>query len=230
MERHIQVLLNRLSCASITIATMTLLLLFIQTPQTCIPPNSPPKPHLKFPKSSCEFSHRELQPLEKKNKRLWSTKDWQKKVSSYTQFFFSLRDLDLLNNRTRVLCVSAGAGHEVMALSEMGVKDVTGVELVDSPPLVRRADPHNLPFFDGVFDMAFSGHFEEALIPSRFVAEMERTVRPGGVCVLAVGECSEEEVWEIAGLFRKSRFVGAMNVTLIGLKMTRIIMRIRIPP
>ncbi|KAF3443774.1 hypothetical protein FNV43_RR13464 [Rhamnella rubrinervis] len=117
-----------------------------------------------------------------------------------------------------------------MGLSQMGVSDVTGIELVDSPPLVSRADPHNLPFFENAFDLAFTAHFAEALFPSRFVLEMERTVRPGGICVIAVEECGDEEVKEIAGLFRRSRFVSAVNVTLTGLRMTRIIMKIKTSP
>ncbi|KAA0038913.1 methyltransferase [Cucumis melo var. makuwa] len=68
----------------------------------------------------------------------------------------------------------------------MGVHDVIGVELIDSPPLVSRADPHNLPFFDHVFDLAFTAHLVEALFLSRFVSEMERVVRPNGVCVIVV--------------------------------------------
>lgn len=117
-----------------------------------------------------------------------------------------------------------------MGLSQMGVGDVTGIELVDSPPLVSRADPHNLPFFESAFDLAYTAHFAEALFPSRFVSEMERTVRPGGVCVIVVEECGDEEVKEIAGLFRRSRFVSVMNVTLTGLRMTRIIMKINTSP
>lgn len=115
-----------------------------------------------------------------------------------------------------------------MALNNMGVSDVTGVELVDSLPLVRKADPNNLPFFDGVFDLAFSARLVEALFPLRFAGEMERTVRRGGVCVIVVEECGNEEVSDIVGLFRKSKFVGAKNVTLIGMKMTRIIMSVAV--
>lgn len=134
--------------------------------------------------------------------------------------------MGLLHNHSKALCVSAGAGHEVMALFQMGLVDVTGVELVDSPPLVSRADPHNLPFFDRVFDFSYSGHLAEALFPARFAAEMERTVRRDGVCVVAVEECGEEEVREIVGLFKKSKFVDVANVTLTGTKMTRIIVRV----
>ncbi|KAI7979934.1 hypothetical protein LOK49_Contig218G00006 [Camellia lanceoleosa] len=202
---------------------MTLLFLFLQTPETCVPQGSIPKPHQKFPKSTCDFSHRAFTFIDKKNKRLWSTKDWLNKLHSFSSFFTDLQTLNHLHN-------SAGAGHEVMALKQIGVGDVTGVELVDSPPLVSRADPHNLPFFDGVFDLGFSAHLDEELFRERFAAEMERTVRVGGVCVVAVEECGKEEVKEVAKLFRKSRFVSAKNVTLTGSKMTRIILRITTPP
>ncbi|PKH98403.1 hypothetical protein CRG98_049715, partial [Punica granatum] len=134
MERQIQRFLNKLSFASITIATFTLLFLLLRTPQTCLPPASS-SGHLRFPKSTCDSSARHYFPLEKKNQRLWSTRTFQSQVSSYSAFFRSLQSLGLLRNHSRVLCVSAGAGHEVMALTEIGVSDVTGVELVDSPPL-----------------------------------------------------------------------------------------------
>ncbi|KAA0045304.1 uncharacterized protein E6C27_scaffold316G00690 [Cucumis melo var. makuwa] len=116
---------------------------------------------------SCRHSTpRELVSINKKNKRLWSSNDWKKKLSSFINFFQSIRDLGLLHNHTKVICVSAGAGHEVVALSHIGVHDVTGIELIDSPPLVSRADPHNLPFFDHVFDLAFTAHLAEALFSS----------------------------------------------------------------
>lgn len=112
-----------------------------------------------------------------------------------------------------------------MALNNLGVSDVTGVELIESLPLVTKADPHNLPFFNGSFDFAFSARFDEALFPLRFVSEMERTVN--GVCVIAVEECGDVEVMEIAGLFRNSDFVKAFNVSLIGSRWTSIVMKTR---
>lgn len=107
----------------------------------------------------------------------------------------------------------------------MGVEDVTGVEVVESLPLVRRADPHNLPFFDGVFDLVFSEHLTGALYPRRYVREMERTVRNGGACVIVVEACGNEEVKGIVGLFRSSRLMRVDNVTLDGKRVTSILMR-----
>lgn len=114
-----------------------------------------------------------------------------------------------------------------MALREMGIADVTGVEVVDSSPLVSRADPHNLPFFDNVFDFGFSGYLDRALFPARYVGEMERTVKVGKVCMVAVEECGDGEVGEIIRLFRKSQFIDAKNVSLAGERRTTIVMRIK---
>ncbi|XP_060195412.1 uncharacterized protein LOC132624687 [Lycium barbarum] len=108
----------------------------------------------------------------------------------------------------------------------MGLRDITGVEVVDSPPLVRRADPHNLPFFDNAFDLGFSGYLDRALFMDRYVAEMERTVRFGGACVVAVEECGGDEVEQVVKLFRKSKVLGVKNVTMGGEIRTRIVLRV----
>ncbi|KAL1562394.1 hypothetical protein AAHA92_04978 [Salvia divinorum] len=227
MEKHVQRLLNRISIAAIIAATLLLLLLSIQTPQTCFDPSDPnPKPHTRFPKSTCDFNPRAYTTVEKRNRRIWSTKAWAVAVASYASFFETLRSRNHIANHSHVLVVSAGPGHAVRALRDAGVEDVTGVELVESPPLVSRADPHNLPFFDGIFDLGLGAYLDLALFPGRYVAQIERTVRRGGVCVVAVAECGAEDVAEIVKLFRKSRFVDAESVVLSGERRTRIVMKV----
>ncbi|KAL0399443.1 UNVERIFIED_CONTAM: hypothetical protein Sradi_2287600 [Sesamum radiatum] len=227
MERHIQAFLNKLSFASIIVATLILLLLYLQTPDTCFDPSDPdPKPHTRFPKSTCDFNHRSYTSHEKRNHRLWSTKTWAKTVSSYTSLFKTLEARNYLSNHSRVLVVSAGPGHAVQALRDLGVEDVTGVELVESHPLVNRADPHNLPFFDGVFDVGVGAYLDRSLFPGRYVWHIERTVRRGGVCVVTVEECEKGEVEEIVKLFKKSRFIDSKNLTLAGQRRTRILMEV----
>ncbi|XP_057453500.1 uncharacterized protein LOC130745334 [Lotus japonicus] len=228
MDKEIDTFLKKLSFGAIAIASLTLLSLFLHTPDTCIPTHAPPHPHLRFPKSTCDYPPtRPHLPLHKKNHRLWSSRAWNTTVHSFSLILLPLRHLGLLRNHSRALCVSAGAGHEVAALSLLGVEDVTGVELLDSPPLVSRADPHNLPFFDEAFDLAFTARFDEALFPARFAAEMERVVRPGGACYVLVGECGISEVMEVVRLFRNSKLVSSDKVTLSGMRMTSILMRTR---
>ncbi|CAJ1979007.1 unnamed protein product [Sphenostylis stenocarpa] len=222
IDNEIDKFLRRLSCAAIVIASLTLLFLFLRTPDTCVPHHAPRKPQLRFPKSTCDFSTRLHVPAEKRSLRIRSTRLWKTKVLSFSLLF---RDLRLLHNHSRVLCISAGVGHEVDALHRLGIDDVTGVEILESPPLVGRADPHNLPFFDGAFDLAFTARFDEALFPARFATEMERVVRSGGACCVLLAECGENEVREVVGLFRNSKFVRSSNVSLSGIRMTSILLR-----
>ncbi|KAH0919521.1 hypothetical protein HID58_027181 [Brassica napus] len=74
------------------------------------------------------------------------TKAWISRLSSFSSYFLRFCDLGLLRNHTKALCLSAGAGHAPMAMAQIELSDVTAVELVDSLPLERRADPHNLHF------------------------------------------------------------------------------------
>ncbi|GAB2285310.1 hypothetical protein Dimus_019764 [Dionaea muscipula] len=235
MDAHIQSFLNKTTFVSATMATVILLSLLAYTPHTCIPSSnsssrsssSSSSSSLKFPKSTCDLSHRSFTTLDTKNRRLWSTSAWLNKVRAFSLLFQDLSSpSSFLSNSSRSLCLLAGAGQEAVALNQIGVDDVTAVDLVDSPPLVSRADPFNLPFFDDAFDFAFSAQFDVVLFPARFVAEMDRTVRVGGSCVLVVEERGDDEVMEVVRLFRRGKLVEAINITFTGLKMTRIVLRI----
>ncbi|CAN7127062.1 unnamed protein product [Brassica rapa subsp. narinosa] len=161
------------------------------------------------------------------NARLWSSKAWTSRLSSFSSYFLRFRNLGSLCNHTKALCLSAAAGHAPMEMAQIELYDITAVELVDSLPLVRRADPHNLHFFDGAFDFAFTAHLDDALFPWRVVEEMERMVRRGRFCVVAVDECGGDDVREIARLFLKSKLVDVANVTLEGSKKTSILLKVQ---
>ncbi|CAA7409046.1 unnamed protein product [Spirodela intermedia] len=233
MEGHVQELLNRITLISAAVATICLFYVFSASSSSCRQLDSRHHEALAmtvarspFPRSSCEAASRRPLPPEKRWKKLQSTREWRRRVDAFGALFRSVRGLGLLGNASRVLCVSAGAGHEVAALRESGVADVTGIDIVDVPPLVRRSDPHNLPFFDGVFDLGFSAGLDGALFPARFVAELERTVRKGGAIVLAFRRCSSEaEVDEVRGLFKRSALIHLSNATLVGSESTIITMR-----
>ncbi|KAH0468820.1 hypothetical protein IEQ34_002052 [Dendrobium chrysotoxum] len=234
MEDHVERLLNRISLCFAAIATLSLIHLFSRSSFSCDTSllhrrNQSQSLTLTlspFPSSSCEAASRDIIPPEKRFHKLRSTHAFQRRVQSFSSLFLSLRSLGILSNSSHVLCVSAGAGHEVAALQDSGVVDVTGVEVIDFPPLVKRADPHNLPFFDGVFDLGFSTGFAAALFPRRFVEEIERTVRNAGVTVLAVdGWEPKDGVEHVEKLFKTSSIVEVRNFTLDGSPMTLVVMR-----
>ncbi|KAJ0492260.1 hypothetical protein HanIR_Chr12g0572871 [Helianthus annuus] len=184
MEKHIQIFLHKISYLSITIATLTLILVFFfqPLPETCINPNP------NHPKSSCSAAHRRTTTVGTKNHRLWSTNTWTKHVNSFSTLFTHLQTLKLINNHTQTLILSAGGGQAVMALKQIGLVDV-------------------------------------ALFPARYVRELERVVRVGGVVVVCVEECGESGVREVLRLFRRSEVVRVGNVTVVGSKMTMIVTR-----
>ena len=119
-------------------------------------------------------------------RKIWTTRDWDRKIPVFARFFEDLKEKKLLQKGSKALCVGARVGQEVEALRRVGVSDSIGMDLVPYPPLVVKGDFHNQPFDNGTFDFEFSNVFDHALYPERFVGEIERTLKPNGVCVLHV--------------------------------------------
>lgn len=101
-------------------------------------------------------------------------------------FFQSLKQRGLLFNESKALSIGARVGQEVAGLRKVGVADSVGMDLVPCPPLVVEGDFHAQPFKDESFDFEFSNVFDHALYPEKFVREVERTLKGGGICVLHV--------------------------------------------
>lgn len=124
--------------------------------------------------------------LNPKLREIWRTRDWDRKIQVFARFFSELKQKKLLSDGSKALSIGARMGQEVEALKRVGVSDSIGMDLVPYPPLVVEGDFHNQPFEDGTFDFEFSNVFDHALYPEKFVGEIERTLKPGGICVLHV--------------------------------------------
>lgn len=220
MDGHLRRLLNRVSIALAAVATAALLHLFRHSSSSCFagPPAYSSLSLAPFPRTSCDAASRRVVDPDLRLARLRSSPRWRRRNAALSAAAFPpLRQLRLLGSSSRVLCVAAGAGEAVDALRVAGVGDVTGVDIVDFPPLVRRADSHNLPFFDGAFDLVLSDDpaaLTGALFPSRFAAEIERTVRRGGAIALAVDRHVDLSI--VTSIFKKSRVVEVRNATFDG--------------
>ncbi|KAF8663929.1 hypothetical protein HU200_055272 [Digitaria exilis] len=229
MDGHVRRLLNRVSIAMAAVATAALLQPFRHSSSSsCVSSAHASSLSLApFPRTSCDAASRRVVDPDLRLAKLRASPRWIRRGTALSASAFAqLRRMRLLGESSRVLCVAAGAGLAVDALHAAGVRDVTGVDLVDFPPLVRRADAHNLPFFDGAFDVALCddpGAVTGALFPSRFAAEVERTVRRGGGIVIAVDRRLGFST--VARLFRKSRVVEVRNATLDGSLVNIVILR-----
>ncbi|PNT70975.1 hypothetical protein BRADI_2g20750v3 [Brachypodium distachyon] len=217
-DRRLQSLASRVSIALAAVSTIFLLyLLRHASTSSCFPaPLTLTLSLAPFPRTSCDAASRRILRPDRRLAKLRSSSRWRRRSKALSSSAFPrLRDLRLLAGSSRVLCLAAGAGNAVDALHAAGVADVTGIDLVDFPPLVRRADPHRLPFSDGAFDLVFSDDpagFTGALFPSRFASEAERAVRPGGAIALAVERHLDPAA--VAVLFRRILIFQTNGTTL----------------
>lgn len=164
--------------------------------------------------------------LDPKLRKIWTTRDWDRKIQVFSKFFEGLKGEGLISKESKALCIGARVGQEVEALKRVGVSDSIGMDLVPYPPLVIEGDFHNQPFGNETFDFEFSNVFDHALYPERFVAEIERTLKPGGVCVLHVAlsrstdKYSANDLYSVKpleALFRRSAVVRVGKIDGFGL-------------
>lgn len=173
--------------------------------------------------------------LNPKLRKIWTTRDWDRKIQVFSKFFSELKNRNLLSDSSKVLCIGARMGQEVEALKRVGVSDSMGMDLVPYPPLVVKGDFHNQPFDDETFDLEFSNVFDHALFPEKFVSEIERTLKTGGFCVLHVAlskradKYSANDLYSIEPLkklFKRSELVHTRTVDGFGLD-TEVVFRKR---
>ncbi|KAI4382493.1 hypothetical protein MLD38_008449 [Melastoma candidum] len=204
------------------------LLLSSSSSSTSTSPSLPPDIKIRPGYSSYDsYLQRQLnKTLNPKLRQIWRTRDWDRKIPVFSSFFLRLQSDHLLSNSSKALCIGARVGQEVEALRRIGVSDSVGIDLVPYPPLVLKGDFHSQPFPDDTFDFEFSNVFDHALYPARFVGEIERTLRPGGVGVLHVAidkkadKYSANDLLSVKGLislFRRSEVVRVRKIDGFGL-------------
>ncbi|KAI9198754.1 hypothetical protein LWI28_021627 [Acer negundo] len=149
--------------------------------------------------------------LNPKLRKIWTTRDWDRKVRVFSAFFDSLKRRSLLSNHSKALSIGARVGQEVAALKLVGVEDSVGIDLVPRPPLVVEGDFHAQPFDNETFDFEFSNVFDHALYPWKFVGEIQRTLKSGGVCVLHVALSRRTDKYSANDLYSVGPLVELFN-------------------
>ena len=112
----------------------------------------------------------------------WLNDEWEQKISGFTQVFSRLGNS--LNTNSKILCIGARTGQEVVAFQRIGCNNVIGIDLVECLPNVIKGDMHNLPFDRNTFDIVFSNIFDHSLQPKIFISEIERVLKEDGLCYL----------------------------------------------
>ncbi|CAI9753997.1 unnamed protein product [Fraxinus pennsylvanica] len=213
---------------SLFLSLSLLAFLSLQTPRHTL--KKDPSPDLKIRPGYSSYDayiQRQLnKTLNPKLRQIWTTRDWNRKVHVFSGFFDSLKQRKLLFNESKALCIGARVGQEVAALKRVGVNDSVGIDLVPYPPLVMKGDFHHQPFDNETFDFEFSNVFDHALYPKKFVGEIERTLKPNGICVLHVtlsrraDKYSANDLYNVKSLielFKQSEVVKVRSVDGFGL-------------
>lgn len=100
------------------------------------------------------------------------------------------RRFELVNiqRNSKVLCLAARVGDEVLAWRELGHPDAIGIDLNPGPnnPFVVVGDFHHLQFADGSIDLVYCNSLDHAFDLDKIAGEMKRVLRSGGLLVLDI--------------------------------------------
>ncbi|MBZ9967645.1 class I SAM-dependent methyltransferase [Mesorhizobium sp. BR1-1-2] len=115
------------------------------------------------------------------------------KIISTVQYL--IRFLEGRRPPSSILDAGARDGWTVSLFNQLGLDNVTGVELIE--PLVAHAkangrnvvqgDLHELPFADGSFGLVFCRHtLEHTMDPKKAMRELARVCEPGGIIFITL--------------------------------------------
>jgi SAM-dependent methyltransferase len=121
---------------------------------------------------------------DKNKQKKWLTDEWRLKIDIFKNIFSN--NLNIINKCSNALCLGSRTGQEVVALQELGVKNVIGIDLHEFKPYTIKGDIHNLDFNDEIFDLEFSNIFDHSLYPDKFISEVYRTLKKNGYFILHI--------------------------------------------
>jgi len=166
-------------------------------------------------------SEKTLDPVKRKK---WLGEEWQLKIDGFKSEFNKLKGF--LTPEKRCLCLGARTGQEVVALQEMGLKNVVGIDIVPHDPYVIKGDIHNLEFKDNSFDFVYTNIIDHSINPSKMISEIERVLKIDGIFFLQIqlGLNQDEytvfeidnPIYDIVTLFNKSFCLGIQRINSDG--------------
>lgn len=122
--------------------------------------------------------------LDPARRKKWLNEEWDSKISGFEAEF--RRHGSLLKSTDKVLCLGARTGQEVVALKNLGIKDVIGIDIVPHEPHVILGDMHNLQFGEATFDFVYSNVIDHSIDPAKMLSEIERVLKIGGRALIQI--------------------------------------------
>lgn len=117
-------------------------------------------------------------------RKKWLNEEWRLKIDGFKNEFSKLSNF--LTPDKRCLCLGARTGQEVVALNELGLSDVVGIDIVPHEPHVILGDIHNLEFEDNSFDFVYTNIMDHSVNPQKMISEAERVLKVNGVMMIQI--------------------------------------------
>jgi SAM-dependent methyltransferase len=115
-------------------------------------------------------------------RKKWLNEEWDSKIDGFKNEFSKLKNF--LTPEMNILCLGARTGQEVQALRDLGCENAIGIDIVPTEPLVIKGDIHDLQFENESMDLIYSNIIDHALYPAKMISEIERVLKPDGLCFL----------------------------------------------
>ena len=122
--------------------------------------------------------------LNPEKRKKWLTEEWQSKIDGFKNEFSKLKNQ--LTPDKKCLCLGARTGQEVVALKELGIEDVVGIDIVPNLPYVVKGDIHNLSFENESFDFVYTNIIDHSINPKKMISEIERVLKVDGIFYLQI--------------------------------------------
>ena len=130
------------------------------------------------------IQHQSQKTLDPEKRKKWLNDEWNLKINGFKQEFSKIKDY--LTPDKKCLCLGARTGQEVVALQQLGVHDVVGIDIVPCEPLVISGDIHNLDFKDDTFDFVYTNIIDHSIDPKKMISEIERVLKIDGLFFLQI--------------------------------------------
>lgn len=143
------------------------------------------------------INHQKEKTCDPERRKKWLGEEWVTKLDYFEKTFMEVKECspDL---KGKAIALGARTGQEVQAMINNGL-DAIGIDIVPCEPLVVAGDIHNIPFKDSEFDFAFTNIMDHSIDPFKFMQEIKRVVKKGGLILfhISIGETDEYGVNEL---------------------------------